>query len=399
ALLIIAKIAPVSPFSVASGFIIVKVLLVICFILGAKIAWKTLCLKPYLSISKLKVLLPSFMLSIDHIYPLLAEKKSIVVTMHQKPDGDAMGSSLGLYHFLLQQGHQVTVISPTNWASFLNWMPGCKKVLDYERETDKSNKLLSAADFIFCLDFNTLSRTKKMEEVLLNGTVAKVLIDHHQQPQTAVFAYGISDTNKSSTAEMVYDFIINSGHENLLMNSTADCLYAGVMTDTGSFRFPSTSPGVHRMIASLMEKGLKHSKVHEHLFDNYSENRFRFIGNALLNRMEVFYEYNTALIAVPQADLIKYDIKTGDTEGLVNFPLSIQGIKLAAIIIDRGEERKCSFRSKGDFDVNVFARTFFDGGGHVNAAGGQSKESLENVVVLFKKAIKENADKLSTYKF
>ncbi len=319
--------------------------------------------------------------------------------MHQKPDGDAMGSTLGLYHFLLQFGHSITVISPTNWASFLNWMPGCKSVLDYERDTEKSNKLIDAADWIFCLDFNTLVRTKRMEEQLKNATAQRILIDHHQEPQTEVFAYGVSDTSKSSTAEMVYDFIVDSGHADKINYEISECLYAGVMTDTGSFRFPSTTASVHRMIAGLKEKGLQHSGVHEALFDNYSENRFRFIGNVLLNRMEVFYEYNAALIAIPQADLLKYDIKTGDTEGLVNYPLSIEGIKLAAIIIDRGEERKCSFRSKGDFDVNSFARKYFNGGGHFNAAGGFSKDSLENTVAAFKAAMKENTDQLSTYKF
>ena len=339
------------------------------------------------------------MLPIENIYPTLSYKKNIVITMHQKPDGDAMGSTLGLYHFLAQFEHTINVISPTNWASFLHWMPGAKQVLDYERETDKCNELLEKADWIFCLDFNTLGRTKRMEEKLMQATGKKILIDHHQQPQEDVFAYGISDTSKSSTAEMVYDFIKASPFYETINLSTAECLYAGVMTDTGSFRFPSTSPGVHRMIADLMERGLQHSGVHEALFDNFSENRFRFIGNVLLHRMEIFYEYNTALIAVPQIDLTKYDIKTGDTEGLVNYPLSIQGIKLAAIIIDRGDERKCSFRSKGGFDVNLFARTYFEGGGHKNAAGGQSKETLENVIVAFKNAMKENADTLCTYKF
>ena len=309
--------------------------------------------------------------------------------MHQKPDADAMGSTLGLYHFLLQFGHVATVISPTNWASFLNSMPGCKDVVDYERDTDKANALIDQADWIFCLDFNILSRTKRMEERLANASAERILIDHHQQPHVEVFAYGISDTKKSSTAEMVYDFIMNSGHEDKINSFVAECLYAGVMTDTGSFRFPSTTASVHRMIATLKERGLNHSNVHEALFDNFSENRFRFIGNVLMNRMEVFYEYNTALIAVPQQDLIKYDIKTGDTEGLVNYPLSIEGIKLAAIIIDRGEERKCSFRSKGNFDVNTFARTYFGGGGHFNAAGGQSKEPLEKVVEYFKKTMIE----------
>ena len=336
---------------------------------------------------------------ISNIFPQLNTQKQVVITMHQKPDGDAMGSTLALSHFLVQFGHHVTVISPTNWASFLNWMPGAKQVLDYERDTEKCNQLLNTADWLFFFFFNSAARTKRMETTLLETKASRILIDHHQEPQTEIFAFGVSDTTKSSTAEMVYDFIVASGYTEKINKQVAECLYAGVMTDTGSFRFPSSSAGVHRMIADLKEKGLEHSIIHEALFDNFSENRFRFIGNVLLNRMEVFYEYNTALIAVPQADLIKYDIKTGYTESLVNFPLSIEGIKMAAIIIDRGEERKCSFRSKGSFDVNSFARKYFNGGGHFNAAGGFSKGSLEETIADFKKAMKENSDQLSTYKF
>ena len=336
---------------------------------------------------------------LKNLYPQLTILKKIVITMHQKPDGDAMGSTLGLYHFLIQFGHTVTVISPTNWASFLSWMPGCDKVLDYEKSTDKGNTIIAEADWIFCLDFNTLIRTKRMEEPLAAAKAQRILIDHHQQPQTEVFAYGESDTAKSSTAEMVYDFMAASGFADKINKDAAECIYTGVMTDTGSFRFPSTSANVHLLVADLKKKGLEHSKVHEAIYDNFSENRLRFMGNVLLNRMEVFYEYNTALIAVPQNDLLKYDIKTGDTEGLVNYPLSIEGIKLAAIIIDRGEERKCSFRSKGDFDVNTFARKYFNGGGHFNAAGGQSTATLDNVIEAFKTAMKENRNQLSSYKF
>ncbi|MBC7510698.1 MAG: bifunctional oligoribonuclease/PAP phosphatase NrnA [Ferruginibacter sp.] len=336
---------------------------------------------------------------LNQIFPLLLQPRKVLITTHQKPDGDAMGSSLGLYQFLIQFGHAVTVISPTNWASFLNWMPGTKNVLDYERQTDEANQLIDEADWIFCLDFNTLNRTKRMEEKLSNALAQRILIDHHQEPQVDKFEYGESDTTKSSTCEMVYDFILASDHDDKLNTAVAECLYAGVMTDTGSFRFPATSANVHRMVANLKDKGLDHGPVHEALYDNFLENRFRFLGNVLLNRMEVFYEYNTALIAIPQADLIKYNIKTGDTEGLVNYPLGIQGIKLAAIIIDRGEERKSSFRSKGGFDVNTFARKYFNGGGHFNAAGGQSKQTLEEEVAIFIKAMKENKDQLSNYQF
>jgi phosphoesterase RecJ-like protein len=193
---------------------------------------------------------------------------------------------------------------------------------------------------------------------------------------------------------MVYDLIIESGHADKINIPVAECLYAGVMTDTGSFRFPVTTPSVHMMVADLKKRGLNHSKVHEELFDNFLENRFRFIGHVLVNRMEIFYEYNSALIAIPKGDLIRFDIKTGDTEGLVNYPLSIKGIKLAAILIDRDEERKWSFRSKGDFDCNNFARTYFEGGGHYNASGGRSSETLDENIRRFKQAIKENAFQL-----
>ncbi|MCX6313773.1 MAG: DHH family phosphoesterase [Sphingobacteriales bacterium] len=333
---------------------------------------------------------------IQQIFSLLMEPKKVVITTHQKPDADAMGSSLGLYHFLKNLGHDVVVISPTNWASFLNWMPGTKQVIDFEAFNAKANAAIDAADWIFCLDFNTMSRTKRMEEKLLASSAQKILIDHHREPQEEVFAYGISDTGKSSTAEMVYDFILSSGHQDKIDESIAECLYAGVMTDTGSFRFPSTTASVHTMVADLKTRGLQHSRVHEELYDNFLENRFIFIGHVLLNRMEVFYEYNAALIVIPQADLIKYDVRTGDTEGLVNYPLSIKGIRLAAVIIDRGEERKSSFRSKGGFDVNSFARKYFNGGGHFNAAGGVNKEPMDAVVEKFMVALRENEMELNS---
>ena len=328
---------------------------------------------------------------ITNIIPLLKVPRTVVIVMHQKPDADAMGSSLGLYHVLTSLGHRVTVISPTNWADWLGWMPGADKVLDYELNTGKSNELLQAAEWIFCLDFNVLHRTRKMCEPISNAPGQRILIDHHQQPQREVFAYGISDTSKSSASEMVFDFIESAGQGDKINRAVAECLYAGVMTDTGSFRFTSASASVHRMVAVLKDTGLDHSQVHENLFDNFLENRLRFIGHALLNRMEIMYEYNTALISIPWKDLVKYQIRTGDTEGLVNYPLTIQGIKFAALIIDRDEEIKCSFRSKGGFDVNLFARTYFEGGGHRNAAGGRSLDTLEETTQRFRDSVKENA--------
>jgi len=327
---------------------------------------------------------------INDIFPLLDKPKKISIVPHQKPDADAMGSSLGLYHFLKQFNHDVTVISPTNWAKWLNWMPGSKTVLDYELQKEKAETILDKTEWLFCLDFNNFGRTKNLAPKLQSLKCTKILIDHHQEPEEESFDYGISDTTRSSTCEMIYDFILASGYKDKINTEVAECIYAGVVADTGSFRFPIVSSNVHRLVADLKDKGLLHTPVHEALFDNFLENRLRFIGNVLLNRMQIFYEYNTALIAIPKSDLLKYDIKTGDTEGLVNYPMSIQGIKLVGLVIDRDEERKWSFRSKGDFDCNAFARKYFEGGGHFNASGGRSSDSLQDTVTKFKQAIKEN---------
>jgi phosphoesterase RecJ-like protein len=331
---------------------------------------------------------------IQEIFPLLTAPRKVVITTHQKPDPDAMGSSLGMYHFLTSLGHEVSVISPTNWATWLNWMQSSDIVIDYELTPQKAHEVLGKADWLFCLDFNIFSRTKHLTQQLQDFKGTRILIDHHQQPDTANFDYGISDTAKSSTAEMVYDFIVQSGHSDKINTPIAECLYAGVMADTGSFRFGSTTASVHHMVAFLKERGLEHSKVHENIYDNFLENRLRFIGHVLLNRMEVFYEYNTVLIAISKKDLLRFQIKTGDTEGLVNFPLTIQGIKLAGLVIDRDEERKWSFRSKGGFDTNTFARKYFNGGGHFNASGGRTFDSLETTVEKFKTAMRENAELL-----
>ncbi len=331
-----------------------------------------------------------FMKPIQDIFPQLGEPRRIVITMHQKPDADAMGSSLGLALFLKKLGHTVSVISPTNWAKWLNWMPGCNEVIDYEANKAKAEQLLDETEWLFCLDFNIFHRTKSLADKLYQVNCTKIVIDHHREPDSPSFDYGISDTSKSSTCEMVYDFIVNSGHGDRIDEPIGECIYAGVVSDTGSFRFPSAHAGVHLLVADLKTKGLQHSKVHENLFDNFLENKLRFTGHVLLHRMELMYEYNTALVSIPKNDLLKYYIKTGDTEGLVNFPQSIQGIKLVGLVIDRDEERKWSFRSKGDFDCNAFARKYFDGGGHFNASGGRSSDSLEVTVKKFREAVKEN---------
>ena len=338
------------------------------------------------------------MQAIEQFYPILNQPFKAVITAHQKPDGDAMGSTLGLYHFLKQLGHEVTVISPTNWAQFLDWMPGVDQVIDFEANKNVASQIVADADYVFCLDFNILHRTKHLEPIIRDSKALKILIDHHQQPDTPSFAYGISDVKMSSTCEMVYDFIVQSGHSNLINLDIATCLYTGLMTDTGSFRFPSTTASVHKIVAHLKELGLQHAKIHENIYDNSTEGRLKFMGNAFLNRMTVLPEFKTAIMAIPKTDIYKFELKTGDTEGLVNYLLSIEGIKFAAIVIDREEERKWSFRSKGNFDVNIFARTHFEGGGHANAAGGSSSKSLDETLNDFKTIIENYKSQLTQLK-
>lgn len=331
---------------------------------------------------------------VSEIYSILEQPAKVVITMHQKPDADAMGSVLALKLFLAKLGHDVSVISPTNWAGWLNWMPGCKDVINFENNRQRSSEILDKVDILFCLDFNIFHRTKNLAPKLSEAQCIKVLIDHHEEPDVASFNYGISDAGKSSTCEMVYDFIVASRRADLIDVEIAECIYAGVISDTGSFRFSSTTASVHEMVSHLMQTGLEHSKVHSNLFDNFLENRLRFIGHVLSKRLEFIYEYNTALIAIPKQDIFKYEIKTGDTEGLVNLPQSVQDIKLVGLVIDRDEERKWSFRSKGDFDCNTFARQYFNGGGHFNASGGSSKDGLLETVEQFRQALKENANLL-----
>ncbi|HAN38002.1 MAG TPA: DHH family phosphoesterase [Chitinophagaceae bacterium] len=334
------------------------------------------------------------MQSIEALLPQLNTPQPIVITMHQKPDGDAMGSALGLYQWLIQLGHEVTVISPTNWANFLNWMPGCDKVIDFESFQHEATNIAMQAAIIFCLDFNTAHRTKHFESALRKSPAIKVLIDHHEQPDTAFFNYGVSITAKSSTCEMVYDFIMSSEHAHLLNKEVAACLYTGMMTDTGSFRFGAATASLHRAVAHLKDVGLEHTHIHSNIFDSFLENRLRFIGFALLNRMEVLYDYNTCVMHIQSEDLKRFEIKTGDTEGLVNYLLSIQGVRFGALVIDRDEERRWSFRSKGNFDVNTFARTHFEGGGHFNAAGGRSSDTLKNTLQKFKGLLPQYASQL-----
>ena len=325
---------------------------------------------------------------IQDVFPLLQSPKKIFITTHHKPDGDAIGSMLGLYHYLIKKGHQVSAVSPGEVPDFLLWMPGAALLVNYEETPAVAQTALDEADLVFCVDFNDYSRTKHLEQPLAASVKPKVLIDHHLMPKPT-WDYGMSIPEKSSTCEMVYDFINLCGDNALIDLDIAACLYTGVMTDTGSFKFPITSASVHTMVADLKHRGLDHTRIHEEVYDSWSEDRMRFLGYVLIEKMEIFRKYDSALIALSRKDLNLFKTQNGDTEGLVNYPLSITGIKFATLITERSDEVKLSFRSKGSFDVSSFARQYFDGGGHFNASGGRSKTSLTETIAYFKKILSD----------
>jgi len=320
---------------------------------------------------------------IEIVKNLLANPKKIAIIPHRSPDGDAMGSTLALYHFLKKINHQPIVISPNDFPGFLAWLPGSESVLVYENEKESVTKILQSAELVFTLDFNALHRTGEMEQVLQKLKVPFVMIDHHQKPDNyALVTY--SDTSIGSTCQMIYEFISSLGKKDLLDKTNATCLYTGIMTDSGSFRFPSTTSTTHRIVADLIDLGVNNSEIHNLVFDDNSFNRLQLLGRALQN-MKVFPEYKTAYTTLSQNELDEFHYKKGDTEGFVNYGLTIKGINFAAIFIENRDENsiKISFRSQGEFDVNQFSRENFNGGGHINAAGGKSTLSMEETTKKF----------------
>lgn len=310
--------------------------------------------------------------------------KKISIIPHRNPDGDAMGSTLALYHFLKQLDHQVVVVAPNEFPEFLAWLPDADKVLVFEKENDRAKKEIASSKLIFTLDFNALHRTGDVMAAYLEQlTIPMVMIDHHQAPD-AYAKYTFSDVTYGSTCEMVYHFITALGYNKNIDKTIATCIYTGITTDSGSFRFPKTTGTTHRVVADLIDKGINNSEIHNNLFDNASMNRLKILGLAL-NNLVVLPEYKTSYITLSQEELDSANNQKGDTEGIVNYGLSIKGIDFAAIFIENKEENivKISFRSQGSFDVNQFARNHFNGGGHINAAGGKSLLSLEETINKF----------------
>lgn len=320
---------------------------------------------------------------ITKIKELLEGKKKIVIVPHKGPDGDAMGSTLALKILLEGLGHNVNLIAPNDYPNFLKWMPYEEETLLYDRDTEKCEKIIAEADVIFTLDFNHLSRAGDMYKPLQEAKAAFVMIDHHQQPDDyADVTY--SDVTMCSTCQMVYHFIENIGLAQKITPQIATCLYTGIMTDTGSFRYRSTTSLTHRVIADLIEKGADNTSIHENVFDTSSYGQLQLLGCALQN-LRVVEGLRTAYITLSQEELDRHNFKKGDTEGFVNYGLSLEGIVFAAIFIENEAEKivKISFRSKGTFSVNEFARRYFEGGGHTNAAGGKSDLSLQETVERF----------------
>lgn len=326
---------------------------------------------------------------IQAIQLLLSTPKKIAIIPHRGPDGDAMGSTLALYHFLLKNNHYPTVISPNDFPDFLAWMPGSETVKIYEKDKDTCTKILEDAELVFTLDFNALHRVGEMEQVLEKLTAPFVMIDHHQSPD-GYATYTYSDVAFGSTCEMVYNFISFLDKKQDLDKTIATCIYTGILTDSGSFRFPKTTGTTHRIIAELIDLGVENTLIPTLLFDNSSYNRLQLLGRALQN-MKVMMDHKTSYTSLTQEELNSFDYVKGDTEGIVNYGLSIKGIVFTAIFIENKEEGiiKISFRSQGNFDVNQFARDYFNGGGHSNAAGGKSEVSMEETLHKFESLVQK----------
>lgn len=320
----------------------------------------------------------------------LKNASNIIITTHKSPDGDAIGSSLALYNMLIQKGFNTNVIVPDKFPDFISWMSNANSIVVQEDDENKAKELVDKADIIFCLDFNALHRIDTLGDWVGEKAAYKVMIDHHQSPDD--FAdWMISDTGKSSTCEMIYDFFALLDWKNDITPEIGECIYCGIMTDTGSFRFPSTTSETHDIIADLIRRGVDNSGVHQKVNDSNTISRIQILGKCL-NHMEFVQEAHTTIFSVALDDFENFNLKKGDTEGIVNYGLSIGEVLVSVMFKEDVDKVKISFRSKGEFNVNEFARKYFNGGGHKNAAGGISTESLDDTINTFKKHIKNEMD-------
>lgn len=324
---------------------------------------------------------------IESLIKQLNTPNKIVITTHHKPDADALGSSLGMANYLIKKGHNVKVITPSDYPGFLNWMKGNDDVLVYtDKNSDQVQTFIDKADTIITLDFSVLHRINEMGEMVRNAKAFKVNVDHHLEPED--FAdYRLWNAKAASTCELCFELIVMLGDKALIDKDIAECLYAGIMTDTGGFRHPNTTQNVHEVVAELIGIGADNAKIAKEIYDTNSLNRLKFLGFALSQKLEVLPEFHTAYFAITNDELNQFESKTGDTEGLVNYALSLEGIVLAVLFKDSGDGIKMSFRSIGEFPANEIASKYFNGGGHRNAAGGKTEGTLEETVDKFKSVL------------
>jgi phosphoesterase RecJ-like protein len=318
----------------------------------------------------------------SRLITVLAQKPEIIITTHINPDGDAIGSLLGLFNFFKKQGFMVTAISPNEYPEFLQWLPGNTDVIDYSRNTKKADRLIAEAKLLFQLDYNDYRRSGDMMDSLMASTAFKVMIDHHPFPQLQNELM-ISRTEVSSTAELVYEFISKMPGFELMDKDIAECIYTGIMTDTGCFNFNSSRPRTFEIVSQLLHFGIHKDEIFRLVYDNFSEHRMRLLGHCLGDNMQVFQEYSTAIISLSLEDQERFKFATGDSEGFVNYPLSIKGINISAFFTERKDKVKISLRSRGSFAVNTICEKYFAGGGHTNAAGGESDLTLKETIEKF----------------
>ncbi len=324
----------------------------------------------------------------SNIKPLLDSLKKICIVTHYNPDGDAMGSSLGLYWFLKENGHQVQVVIPNDFPEFLKWMKGSEEVIVHHHKPELVAQKISEADIIFCADFNNLTRLKGLGPIIQSAQAIKILIDHHPYPEH-VFNYQYSNIKASSTCELMYQFITSIDIPDSISHQTAECLYTGIMTDTGCFSHAASSE-TFRVVAALIDRGIDRDKIFEHIYNNFSVQRMKLMGYCLNEKMVVLPEFRTAYIWLTKQELEKFGFQTGDTEGFVNIPFSIKGINIAALFTEKDNLIRISLRSKGLFAVNEISEKNFEGGGHKNAAGGESKLTMTETISKFENILKNH---------
>ncbi|MFW5820456.1 MAG: DHH family phosphoesterase [Bacteroidota bacterium] len=323
----------------------------------------------------------------------LLESQNILILTHVNPDGDAIGSTLAMSEILKKLGKKSRVITPNDFPDFLHWMEGTENILVYFRKEKTVKKLAEKADLILCIDFSDSRRLEKAEDVIINSAAFKILIDHHPDPAGFTDMI-ISDTLLGSSAEIIYHLIKDMGFEHLIDKPVAENLYTGIMTDTGNFSFASSYSEIWCTVASLIKKGIDKDKIYSLVYDNYSEKRMRMMGYCLYENMDVYDDYHTAVIALSQEELERFDHKPGDTEGFVNLPFSIRGLKLSALFLEKNDHIRISLRSRGDFSVNELSRKHLNGGGHTNAAGGELKMPLKDAVEKFREILENYKEEL-----